>query len=289
MGEPVEHLQLDIAGLTFDARAAGPDDGEPVVLLHGFPQTSRSWRLQIPALAAAGYRVLAPDQRGYSPGARPTDVDAYGYRHLMADVLGFADALGADRFHLVGHDWGAALAWQVAGRHGDRLLSLTSLSVPHPFAFGAAIQSTDADQAQRSSYVAMFQAEGAEHGMLANDAAGLRLVYVGAGMTEEEARPYLDVMGTPEALGAALNWYRAASLTDIEGLGPIIVPTLFVWSTEDPAIGRDAAEATGDHVEGPYRFVVLDGVGHWIPEHAADELNGALLDHLQTASSHGRP
>lgn len=283
--EVIEARRLEIGDLTFDALAAGPDDGELVLLLHGFPQTARSWRFQIPALADAGYRVLAPDQRGYSPGARPAEVEAYGGRHLIADVLGFADAVGAERFHLVGHDWGAILAWQVAGRHGDRLLSVTALSVPHPFAFGAAIASPDADQAQRSSYVEIFRAEGTEHGMLANDAAGLRLVYIGAGLTEEEAQPYVEAMGTPEALGAALNWYRAASLADIEGLGPITVPTLFVWSTEDPAIGRHAAEATGDFVEGPYRFVVLEGVGHWIPEHAADRLNELLLEHVRTATS----
>ncbi len=251
--------------LTFDVLVDGPADGEPVILLHGFPQTARSWRHQIEALAAAGYRVIAPDQRGYSADARPSDVAAYATLELVGDVLALADALSVDSFHLVGHDWGAAVAWQVAGRHADRVRSLTILSVPHPRAFGAALgPEASGEQAQRSGYIAMFQAEGAEHGMLANDAVGLRLIYLGSGLTEEEAEPYREALGTPEALGAALNWYRAADLTYVTDLGPITSPTLYVWSTEDPALGREAAEATARlrrgalHVRGARRRRPLD-------------------------------
>jgi pimeloyl-ACP methyl ester carboxylesterase len=282
--DTVDRLRLDVGGLTFDALAAGPDDGDLVLLLHGFPQTSRCWAAQLPALAEAGYRAVAPDQRGYSPDARPADVSDYRVSDLVGDVLGFADSFGAERFHLVGHDWGAAVGWQVAGRHPERLLSFTSISVPHPAAFGESLAGGTGDQAQRSSYVAMFQAEGAEEGMLANDAVGLKLIYLGAGLTEEQAQPYLEAMGTTDALGAALNWYRAASLTDIEGLGPVTMPTLYIWSTEDPALGRDAAEGTARFVEGPYHFAVLEGVGHWVPEHAAADVNDLLLEHLAAAT-----
>src|SRR5262249_2494395 len=153
--------------------------------------------------------------------------------------------LGFERFHLVGHDWGGAVAWQVGGRHADRLRTLAVVSTPHPRAFGQALVAGEGgaltDQQQRSSYIEVFRAEGTELGMLANEAAGLRLVLVAAGFSEEEAAPYLEALGTPEALGAALNWYRAADLTFIEGLGPVTTPTLYVWSTEDPALGRDAA------------------------------------------------
>jgi pimeloyl-ACP methyl ester carboxylesterase len=276
----VEHLRVPVRGFTFDALAAGPVDGEPVLLLHGFPQTNRSFRSQLDVLAAAGYRAVAPNQRGYSPDARPTEVEAYHHLELVADVLAMADHLEAERIHLVGHDWGAAVAWQVAGRHPDRLRTLTSLSVPHPRAFGEALADPDSDQTGRSSYIEMFRAEGAELGMLANDAAGLRLIYLGAGMSDDEARSYLDELGTPEALGAALNWYRAASLTAVEGLGPITTPTLFIWSTEDPALARGPAEATERFVDGPYRCAVIEGVGHWLPEQAADQVNALLLDHL---------
>ena len=125
-------MQIPVGALTFDVTATGPEGGQVVILLHGFPQTSACWRHVVPVLADAGYRVLAPDQRGYSPGARPEGVAAYHSAELTADVLGIADAVGVERFHLVGHDWGASIAWQLAARHGDRLLTVTPISVPHP-------------------------------------------------------------------------------------------------------------------------------------------------------------
>lgn len=304
--ERFEHLSLVVEDptwgtLRFDALAAGPTDGTPVLLLHGFPQTSWAYHHQLEALGADGYRAVAFDQRGYSPGARPGAVEAYGNDALVADVVAVADALGWERFHLVGHDWGGAVAWLVAGTHGERLLSLTVLSTPHPRAFARALFGTDtpptadaegaaaaaaatgSEQAGRSAYIAMFQAEGAEVGMLANEAAGLRLVLQGTGLSAEESAPYLEALGTPEALGAALNWYRAASVTAVERMGPVTVPTLYVWSTNDPALGRDAAEATGSCVDGPYRFEVLEGVSHWIAEQAPEDTNRLLLEHLALA------
>src|SRR6478672_12526902 len=134
-----DRIEIPVGDLVFDATLAGPTDGPLVILLHGFPETSHCWRNQIAALTAAGYRVLAPDQRGYSPRARPEEVGVYDGPHLRADVIAFADHLGAERFHLVGHDWGGAVAWQVAGRHADRLRTLTVLSTPHPGAFRAAL------------------------------------------------------------------------------------------------------------------------------------------------------
>jgi pimeloyl-ACP methyl ester carboxylesterase len=269
----------------FDVRLAGPEDGETVVLLHGFPQVSLAWRHQINALGEAGYRVIAPDQRGYSAGARPDEQDAYTMGALVGDVLGLADELGADRFHLVGHDWGGAVAWQVAGRHGDRLLSLASLSTPHPRAMAEAYSGEiGGDQLARSSYVAMFREEGTENGMLANDAAGLRLVLQASGLSEDESKPYLDAVGNVPTLRAALNWYRAASLADVDEMDPITVPTLYMWSTNDPALGREAAEATAKHVAGPFTFAELDGVDHWIAEHAVDETNQALLANFARAT-----
>lgn len=279
-----EPLELAVGDLVFDARVAGPEDGEVVLLLHGFPQTSWCWRNQLPALAAAGYRAVAPDQRGYSPRARPPDVADYGSLRLVDDVLGFADALGAARLHLVGHDWGAAVAWQVAGRHPDRLRTLTILSVPHPHAFRAALRDPDgSDQANRSSYIDFFRSDGAAEAFTADHAAGLRALFAATGMHGDEVEPYVEALGTSEAMQAALNWYRAADLTLVEGLGPITTPTLYVWSTNDPALGREAAEATAEHVRGPYRFEVLDGVSHWIAEEAPERLNTLLLGHLRSS------
>jgi pimeloyl-ACP methyl ester carboxylesterase len=275
----VEQLQLSVGDLVFDAVADGPADGPVVLLLHGFPQTSRSWRYVQPQLAAAGYRVVAPDQRGYSPGARPAGVDAYRMPHLVADALGMLDALGADRASVVGHDWGAAVAWQLATRHPDRVRTLTAVSVPHPLAFVAALR-TDEDQRQRSQYMKLFQVEGkAEQVLLRDDDAGLHTFFG----DNADVQPYLDLMRQPGVLTACLNWYRAQDLSDISDLGPTTVPTLYVWSDGDLALGRTAAEATAQHVTGPYRFEVLTGVSHWIPEEAPEQLTGWLLEHLDAA------
>jgi pimeloyl-ACP methyl ester carboxylesterase len=275
--------ELVVGPHTFDALVDGPDGGELVLLLHGFPQTSAAWRDQIAALAAAGYRAIAPDQRGYSRRARPGELAAYAMPELVADVVGFADALGAERFHLVGHDWGGAVAWQVAGRHPERLHTLAVVSTPHPEAMRRAFRGDlGGDQADRSGYMTFFREPDSQDRLLENDAAGFRLIFAASGMPEGREQPYIEALGTPEALGAALNWYRAASVADAEGLGPIITPTLYVWSTNDLALGAEAAEATGQCVEGPYRFAVIEGVSHWIAEQAPDRLNRLLLDHISS-------
>ena len=268
-------------GQTFTARAAGPEDGRPVLLLHGFPQTSRCWVAQLDALAIAGYRGVAFDQRGYSPGARPDDVAAYKPAALVGDVLAVADAVGFDRFDLVGHDFGGMVAWMVAGHHPDRVRTLTVASTPHPAAFRTSYQETSSDQGERSSYMRSFRAadRGAtEAAMLAEDAAGLRTVYTG--LDPAAADEYVAVLSQPGALVAAIDWYRSMSGRASAETPPAAVPTLYVWSDQDPTLGRNPAEATADLVTGPYRFVVLEGVGHWIPELAGDRFTPLLLDHL---------
>ena len=274
----MESIELAVGDLVFDARAAGPADGALALLLHGFPQTSFAWRHQLEVLAAAGYRAVAPDQRGYSPRARPAEVEEYRSDRLVGDVLGMADVLGVDRFHLVGHDWGGAVAWQVAGRHPERLLTLTSVSTPHPAAFRRSIQ--EGEQRDRSRYILFFRTPEAEPFFLADDATGLRGVYAASGLADDAVDEYVRVLTQPGAMTGALNWYRAADVGLVEGLGPITTPTLYVWSTHDPALGQDAAEATAQHVGGPYRFEVLENVSHWIPEEAPDRLNALLLGHL---------
>ena len=279
----LDALRIGVGPLTFDALATGPVEGRPVLLLHGFPQSGWSWRGQLDALGAAGYRAVALDQRGYSPDARPSETEAYRIGHLVDDLLGVADALGWAVFDLVGHDWGAAVAWQVAGRHPDRLRTLTILSVPHPFAFGKALAGGNSDQADRSSYIQMFRQVGVAEELFLADAgdgkgpgAGLRDLYERTGLSEPEAKPYVDLLVQPGAMTAALNWYRAASAEDMSGLGPITMPTMYVWSTNDPALGREGAEATGGFVAGPYLFEVLEGISHWIAEEAPDALNTLL-------------
>jgi pimeloyl-ACP methyl ester carboxylesterase len=256
-----------------------------VLLLHGFPQSSWSWRRQLTRLAAGGYRAVAPDQRGYAPGARPGAVADYAVPHLVADVLAIADTMEMPTFDLVGHDWGGMVAWVVASRHADRVRSLTVVSTPHPEALRAALSGRDRDQVERSAYLALFQRpEDPERLLLGDDGtgSGLRRMFESTGLDPSYAEEYVAPLIQPGALTAALNWYRAMDRADVEGLAPVIVPTRYVWSTGDLALGRVAAESTAEWVAGRYRFDVLDGVSHWIPEEAPEDLNRLLLEHLSS-------
>jgi pimeloyl-ACP methyl ester carboxylesterase len=292
MTTTIERFEITVGPFTFQARRAGPPDGRPVILLHGVPQTSACWIAQIDALAAAGYHAVAFTQRGYSPGARIDDVAAFTMDKLAGDVLGVADALAFDTFDVVGHDAGAGVAWTLGGYHADRIRTLTIASVPHPAAFADAYRSSKADggdgQHERSGY--MRQIVGLPRGQmeqmfLAGDGQVMRAMF--AGVPESSVDEYIEVLGTPEGMRGVLDWYRAGALR-LEGVPrgmdpdfpAIEVPTLYVWSDQDPAIGPAGAYATERHVTGPYRFVVLEGIGHWIPETAAERFNEELLAHL---------
>jgi pimeloyl-ACP methyl ester carboxylesterase len=265
--------QIAARGLTFDVHIGGPPDGEPVLLLHGFPQHSGEWDDVVPALHDTGLRTYALDQRGYSPGARPPAVADYRIAECVADALAVLDALRVDSAHVVGHDWGALVAWQLAARHPDRVRTLTAVSVPHPAAMAHAM-ATDADQRERSSYIGLFRQEGkAERVLLADDAAALRGMLSGCVRVEE----YVVPMQAPGALTAALNWYRAMSRAELGGVGPVPVPTTYVWSDRDLAVGAVAAKACGANVTGEYTFVPLAGVSHWIPDEAPQALADAVL------------
>ncbi|MFR9778930.1 alpha/beta fold hydrolase [Micromonospora sp. MS34] len=269
-------MRVDARGLTFEVRTGGPEDGEPVLLLHGFPQHGGEWDEVVPALHATGLRTYAPDQRGYSPDARPGAVEAYRIPELVADAAALLDALGITAAHLVGHDWGAIVAWGLAAAYPERVRTLTAVSVPHPAAMGHAL-ATDPQQKARSSYIALFRKPGkAEQVLLAFRAATLRRMLGGVGDAARVAR-YADPMREPGALTAALNWYRAMTGADMKAVGPVAVPTTFVWSDRDIAIGRTAAQACAGHVTGDYRFVTLTGVTHWIPDQSPAPLAEAIL------------
>lgn len=267
--------EIPVGDLTFDVLISGPDDGIPLVALHGFPESAASWGNVTPLLTAAGYRVIAPNQRGYSAGARPEGVDAYKIEHLVADVVGLLDALGLSDAHLVGHDWGSAVAWQVAGRHPNRIRSLTAISVPHPTAFGWALRE-DEDQKQRSSYIGLLRQEGKAEEVLSEDNfRRLRAMFDGQ-IDPEFADEHIRVLSGEGALTGALNWYRAMT-RDFGDIDRTTVPTTYVWSTGDTALGRAGAKRCGEFVDAPYEFVVLDGGSHWIPEERAEELAEAIL------------
>ena len=274
-------MRISVDDLVLDAVEIGPATGEPVLLLHGFPQSSHCWREVWPPLAEAGLRVVAPDLRGYSPDARPTGAEAYRMPKLLGDVLAVLDAMGGSA-HVVGHDWGAAIAWQLAVRYPERVRSLTAVSVPHPLAFIAALR-TDADQRARSQYMRDFAAAETEDRLLADGAAGLREIFADTDAVDVEH--VLSIVGDPKVLRLALDYYAAASLEDMEGLGAVTVPTLHVWSDQDRALGVAGAQATATYVTGPYRLEVLHGVTHWIPEEAPQRLAALILEQVRSVAS----
>lgn len=266
--------------LVFDVLDAGPADGPVVVLLHGFPQHNTSWQAIIARLTAAGYRCLAPNQRGYSPGARPSRRRDYRMSELVDDTLALIEASGAERVHLVGHDWGAAVAWGVAGQARDRLASVAPLSVPHPAAFMRSLPRSR--QGLASWYMYFNQLPRLpERLMLGRDGSGraMRKFLLRSGQTTVAAERDTREMVKPGALTAALNWYRAMPQADARATGRRVrVPTLYVWSDRDFAITAKPARDTASYVVGPYRFENVSGASHWLPEEKPDVIADLLLE-----------
>jgi pimeloyl-ACP methyl ester carboxylesterase len=282
-GGAIDRLEIEAGGLTFTGRACGPHEGRRVLLLHGFPQTSWAWRDELWALGGAGYRAIAPDQRGYSRGARPTDRSEYATERLLGDVMALADSMEMEAFDLVGHDWGGMLAWIVAARHPARVRSLTVVSTPHPQALQHALLGGDPAQAARGDAMASFGAPDVPERLLLGadgSGSGLASLLAETGLDDEDANMYVEALMEPGAMTAALNWYRAMDSGALAALVPVSVPTLYVWSTGDDAFGRTAAEGTEAYVGGPYTFEVLENVSHWVPEMAPVELSDLLLRHL---------
>ena len=272
------------SGLTFTADVLGPTGGPLVLLLHGFPESRHSWRAALPALAAAGYRVVAPDQRGYSPGARPdpSDLSNYAFDRLVADVIEIAAAAGYDgkRFHLVGHDWGGQVSWGVAGKHPERLASLTILSRPHPSSFRRALLKEDGDQKHRSRHHRAFLDADTSKLLLADHARRLRDGLFGQGVPAAALEEHLSVLGNPEALEAALAWYRSNKGLAAD-IGTIKVPTLYIWGDADATVGPDAAYGTGEFVGAVYAMEVLPNVGHFVMDQAPAKATDLMLAHLK--------
>lgn len=272
---PFTKFRIPVGDLIFDVLITGPDDGIPLLALHGFPESAASWGKVTPILNAAGFRVIAPDQRGYSAGARPDGVEAYRIEHLVADAIGLLDALGIPDTHLVGHDWGAAVAWQIANRHPSRIRTLTAVSVPHPSAFGWALRE-DEDQKRRSSYIRLLRQEGKAEKLLSEDNfRRLRAMFEGQ-IASEFSDEHIRILSDEGALTGALNWYRAMT-QDFGDINSTTVPTTYVWSTADTALGRAGAERCGEFVDAPYEFVILDDGSHWVPEERAEELADAII------------
>lgn len=267
------------SGLTFEVSDDGPAGGRVVIALHGFPEDRHCWKPLTAGLTDGGYRVLAPDQRGYSPGARPAGRSAYRAPELAADVLALADEAGARRFDLVGHDWGAAVAWELAARHPDRVRSLTALSVPHTRAFLDAM--VHSRQLLSSWYMLVFQLPALpELAMRRAGADRAAHMLERDGLDAGSAQRYAQTMVTPGEMTGRLNWYRAIPFAARNPLPAVHVPVLYVWGDGDHYVTPWAAERCGHYVEAPYRFEILPGASHWLPSAAPERVAPLLLDHL---------
>lgn len=250
--------------------------GVPVVMLHGWPDSARLWRHQVPVLAASGFRVITPDMRGFGRSARPEEVAAYRVLNAVADVTAILDRLGVDAAHVVGHDWGAGVAWLVAALHPDRVRTLTAISVPHPRA------PRTLRQYEMAWYQLFFQFTGiAETTLEHDDWAWLRLFTRGDG----DIGQWIADLSRPGALTASLNWYRANAAPRMPGpppeLPPVTAPTLAIWSARDHYLDGERVKNSAAFVKGPWRYEEIPDASHWIPLDAPDRLNELLLEWLR--------
>jgi pimeloyl-ACP methyl ester carboxylesterase len=263
-------------GHTFPVNDAGPIDGEIVVLLHGFPQTSKSWIPVCERLHASGYRTLTFDQRGYTATARPRGRRAYRMSALVSDVSALIGVTGAPT-HLVGHDWGAGVAWSTAARYPSLVRTLTAVSVPHPAAFlGSMLISS---QILRSYYIGLFQLPWLPE-FFCRHPRLLNRMLSGTGMTTEQIGQVQTDIVDGGALTPSINWYRGMPFASPTYARKVSAPTTYVWSTDDTALSRRGATLCRRFVTGPYRFEITDG-SHWIPEEQPDLLHELIVDRIE--------
>lgn len=282
--------RIDVGEVRLAITEAGDPAGDPVVLLHGFPEIGHSWRHQLPALAAAGFHAVAPDLRGYGASDRPSAVDAYAAPKLVGDVAGLIRALGHESAHVVGHDWGGGLAWGLAGNLPGMVRSLTILNAPVG-PVSARLRREDPAQRAKSWYMLLFQFPGvAEAWLSADDFANLRqFVFDTAApgtFPDDEREVFVDALRRDGALTAALNYYRAnmppaSWLRDPPDPPPVTVPTMIIWGEADAYMDPVLLERSAATVTGPLRIERLPGVSHWVQQEAPDRVNELLLDFLR--------
>ena len=281
MTRDLRRNQAEINGI----KLAYVDEGEgsPVVLLHGWPDSADLWRNQVSALVGAGRRVLAPDLRGFGESDAPAGVEPYQILNSAADVLGLCDHLNVDRFALVGHDWGSALGWALAAFAADRVERYVGISVGHPATFVG----EDFEQREKSWYMFFFQFEGvAEEWLRADDWANLRAWVTNGGRRADDLDRWITDLSRPGRLEASLGWYRA-NVPPSSWVGdsafvfpPVACPVMGVWSSDDTALTEGQMSRSASSVSGDFRYERIDGVSHWIPVEAPDQLNALLLNFL---------
>lgn len=282
--EIVTHADVELPGVRLHYVSAGPDGGDVVVLLHGFPEFWYSWRHQIVALADAGYRVYAIDQRGYNTSSKPARISDYVVDTLADDVARFLDHIGAQTATIVGHDWGAIVAWVFAMRHADRLERLAILNVPHPVRMREGLQTLR--QLRKSWYIGAFQIPVLpEKALAARDFALLRRTFRETtvhrdAFSELDIQRYVDAFGHEGALTGAINWYRAAARASIDNYREIIdAPTLVIWGTQDFALGEELAEPPRDLVPNA-RVERITDASHWVQCDTPQKVNHLLIQFL---------
>jgi pimeloyl-ACP methyl ester carboxylesterase len=265
-------VEVDGVGIEYDTYG----EGRPVLLLHGFPDTGRLWRYQVPALARAGFQVIVPDLRGYGRSGQPEPVTAYSIPVLAGDAMAILDQLGTGRAHVVGHDWGAALAWALASFAPDRVDHLVALSVGNPVTFLRTLE-----QRQKSWYMLLFQFPGlAERWLTEDNWANFR-----SWGRHPDADAVIAELEANGSLTPGLNWYRANIPPEAWAgpgpqLPPVPAPTMGLWSTGDFALTEVQMTDSAKNVTGPWRYERLDGPGHWLQLEAPDRVNALLLDFL---------
>lgn len=265
-------------GVELAVESAGK--GEAVLLVHGFPDSSRVWRHQLRPLVASGRRVIVPDLRGMGNSDRPQGVDAYRMRTLVVDLVAVLDAFEVERAHVVGHDWGAGISWVLAAAVPDRVASLAALSVGHPMASRPATL----EARQKAWYQLYFLFPEAEELLLRDDAALLRQWLA----EPADGEHYLADLRRPGALTAGLNYYRAnvgpsRELDQRHDLPPVGAPTLGLWSDGDHYLAESAMERSGEWVTGPWRYQRIEGASHWMQLDQPERLTALLLEHLDAA------
>ena len=263
-------------GVELNVRDEG--EGQAVLLLHGFPDSARLWRHQIPTLLDAGFRVVAPDQRGFGDSDKPQEIAACGFGHLVSDMLAVLDDAGVEKAHVVGHDWGAAVAWALAILAPERVDRLAVLSVGHPTAFGA----RGIEQRRLSWYMLLFQFEEAE-ALLRKDDWALMREWAASHPDLDQA---IEDLSRPGALTAALNWYRASlhprgELSERGALPLVRADTLGVFSTGDAFLLEDQMTGSGPHIAGRWRYERIEDAGHWLQLEQPERINALLLDFLR--------
>lgn len=288
----IDHRIVPSNGINLHVVYAGPQDGKPVVLLHGFPEFWYGWRHQITPLAEAGYRVIVPDQRGYNLSDKPLGIDAYNIELLARDIVGLIDDAGHKEAFIVGHDWGAAVAWHMVTHYPERVVKLGILNVPHPTVMVQTLRSS-LTQLLKSWYIFFFQIPRLpEWGLRRNNAQGavelLRRSGKADTFSEEDLDRYRDAWQQPGALKAMINWYRAAFRSGIgNGLNPsfdtptIHMPTVILWGKNDVALSYEMAEKSLELCE-KGRLITIENATHWVQHDAADEVNNHLLAFLKS-------